>query len=67
MKIVSPADRDPGRAVEGVLHGRTLPSGLRQFHPDNPYIARHDAPKVEHLREQFPEHLQEVGNGTRIG
>lgn len=26
-----------------------------RFHPDNPYIARHDAPKVEHLREQFPD------------
>jgi peptide-methionine (S)-S-oxide reductase len=25
-----------------------------RFHPENPYIARHDAPKVEHLREQFP-------------
>jgi peptide-methionine (S)-S-oxide reductase len=25
------------------------------LHPDNPYIARHDAPKVEHLREEFPD------------
>jgi peptide-methionine (S)-S-oxide reductase len=25
------------------------------LHPDNPYIARNDAPKVEHLREQFPD------------
>jgi peptide-methionine (S)-S-oxide reductase len=25
-----------------------------RFHPDDPYIARNDAPKVEHLREQFP-------------
>lgn len=24
------------------------------LHPDNPYIAMNDAPKVEHLREQFP-------------
>jgi peptide-methionine (S)-S-oxide reductase len=24
------------------------------LHPDNPYIARNDAPKVENLREQFP-------------
>jgi peptide-methionine (S)-S-oxide reductase len=24
------------------------------LHPDDPYIARNDAPKVEHLREQFP-------------
>ncbi len=24
------------------------------LHPDNPYIAINDAPKVEHLREQFP-------------
>lgn len=24
------------------------------LHPENPYIARNDAPKVEHLREQFP-------------
>ena len=26
-----------------------------RFHPDNPYIARNDAPKVEHLHEQFPD------------
>jgi peptide-methionine (S)-S-oxide reductase len=25
------------------------------LHPDDPYIARNDAPKVEHLREQFPD------------
>src|ERR1700680_2607745 len=25
-----------------------------RFHPDDAYIARNDAPKVEHLREQFP-------------
>jgi len=25
------------------------------IHPDNPYIAINDAPKVEHLRQQFPE------------
>jgi peptide-methionine (S)-S-oxide reductase len=25
------------------------------LHPDNPYIAANDAPKVEHLREQFPD------------
>jgi peptide-methionine (S)-S-oxide reductase len=25
------------------------------LHPDNPYIATYDAPKVEHLREQFPD------------
>ncbi|MGH9640808.1 MAG: peptide-methionine (S)-S-oxide reductase MsrA [Terriglobales bacterium] len=25
------------------------------LHPDNPYIAFNDAPKVEHLRQQFPE------------
>ena len=24
------------------------------LHPEDPYIARNDAPKVEHLREQFP-------------
>lgn len=25
------------------------------LHPDNPYIARNDAPKVDHLRQQFPD------------
>ncbi len=25
------------------------------LHPDNPYIAIYDAPKVEHLRQQFPD------------
>ncbi len=25
------------------------------LHPDNPYIAYNDLPKVEHLRQQFPE------------
>jgi peptide-methionine (S)-S-oxide reductase len=25
------------------------------IHPDNPYIAAYDAPKVEHLRQQFPD------------
>jgi peptide-methionine (S)-S-oxide reductase len=26
-----------------------------RFHPDDPYIARNDAPKIERLREQFPD------------
>lgn len=26
-----------------------------RFHPDDPYIARNDAPKVVHLREEFPD------------
>ncbi|MGA7971076.1 MAG: peptide-methionine (S)-S-oxide reductase, partial [Terriglobales bacterium] len=26
-----------------------------RLHPDNPYIANNDAPKVDHLREQFPD------------
>jgi peptide-methionine (S)-S-oxide reductase len=26
-----------------------------RFHPDDPYIVRNDAPKVEQLREQFPD------------
>jgi peptide-methionine (S)-S-oxide reductase len=26
-----------------------------RFHPDDPYIANYDAPKVEQLREQFPD------------
>ena len=26
-----------------------------ELHPDNPYIAINDAPKVEHLRQQFPD------------
>jgi peptide-methionine (S)-S-oxide reductase len=26
-----------------------------RFHPDDPYIALNDAPKVEHLREEFPD------------
>jgi peptide-methionine (S)-S-oxide reductase len=26
-----------------------------RFHPDDPYIASYDAPKVEQLREQFPD------------
>jgi peptide-methionine (S)-S-oxide reductase len=25
------------------------------LHPDNPYIAINDAPKVDHLRQQFPD------------
>ena len=25
------------------------------IHPDNPYIAINDAPKVDHLRQQFPD------------
>ena len=29
--------------------------GYAKFHPDDPYIARNDGPKVEHLREQFPD------------
>jgi peptide-methionine (S)-S-oxide reductase len=28
------------------------------LHPDNPYIAINDAPKVEHLRQQYPELYQ---------
>jgi len=29
------------------------------LHPDNPYIAINDAPKVEHLRQQFPDLYKE--------
>src|SRR4029077_11643509 len=32
-----------------------------RFHPDDPYIARNDAPKVEHLREQFPDLYKKEG------
>jgi len=26
-----------------------------ELHPDNPYIAINDAPKVEHLKKTFPQ------------
>ena len=44
----------------------TPPSSIiritHRFHPENPYIARNDAPKVEHLREQFPDIYKKYGS-----
>jgi peptide-methionine (S)-S-oxide reductase len=36
-----------------------------RFHPDDAYIARNDAPKVEHLREQFPNFYKKWGQNAR--
>ena len=36
-------------------------------HPDNPYIVYNDAPKVEHLRERFPELYKQLTAGLRSG
>ena len=35
------------------------------LHPEDPYIARNDAPKVEQLREQFPNLYKKVGDSAR--
>lgn len=51
----------PRRIVTQVvpLKGFYAAEGYHQnyatLHPDNPYIAINDAPKVEHLQKQFPE------------
>ena len=37
------------------LSGRGLSPELRRPHPNQPYIVFNDAPKVEHLRQEFPD------------
>ena len=50
-----PPDRHPDRPPAGLLSRRGLPPELRaKLHPDNPYIAINDAPKVAHLKKLFP-------------
>ncbi len=50
----------PGRIVTQVVPlkafytAEAYHQNYATLHPDNPYIAINDAPKVEHLREQFP-------------
>ena len=51
-------DRDQHRADGGLLCRGGLSPGLRDLHPDNPYIAYHDLPKVENLSRLFPELYQ---------
>jgi len=50
----------PGRIVTQVVplkafyEAEAYHQNYATLHPDNPYIAINDAPKVDHLREQFP-------------
>ncbi len=51
----------PGRIVTQVVPlkafypAEAYHQNYATLHPDNPYIAINDAPKVEHLRQQFPD------------
>jgi peptide-methionine (S)-S-oxide reductase len=40
--------------LKGFYAAEAYHQNYATLHPDNPYIAINDAPKVEHLRQQFP-------------
>ena len=40
--------------LKGFYPAEAYHQNYATLHPDNPYIAYNDAPKVEHLRQQFP-------------
>lgn len=41
--------------LKGFYKAESYHQDYATLHPDNPYIAINDAPKVEHLREEFPD------------
>jgi len=41
--------------LKGFYPAESYHQDYATLHPDNPYIAINDAPKVEHLREEFPD------------
>lgn len=41
--------------LKGFYPAESYHQDYAMLHPDNPYIAINDAPKVEHLREEFPD------------
>jgi len=41
--------------LQGFYAAEAYHQNYAKLHPDNPYIAINDAPKVEHLRQQFPD------------
>jgi peptide-methionine (S)-S-oxide reductase len=41
--------------LKGFYPAESYHQDYAALHPDNPYIAINDAPKVDHLREQFPD------------
>ncbi len=41
--------------LKGFYPAEAYHQNYATLHPDNPYIAYNDAPKVEHLRQQFPQ------------
>lgn len=41
--------------LKGFYPAEAYHQNYATLHPDNPYIAINDAPKVEHLRQQFPD------------
>jgi len=41
--------------LKGFYTAEAYHQNYAALHPDNPYIAINDLPKVEHLRQQFPE------------
>jgi len=41
--------------LQGFYPAEAYHQNYATLHPDNPYIAINDAPKVEHLRQQFPD------------
>lgn len=41
--------------LKGFYAAESYHQNYAALHPDNPYIAFNDAPKVEHLRKEFPD------------
>jgi hypothetical protein len=54
-ECIPPSDRDQSRSARRFLYGQGRPPRHAALYPCRPYIMFNDAPKVEHLKQAFPE------------
>jgi len=53
--LIRPYERRVCAAAFAILRNEAYHQDYAAHHPDNPYIVNDDAPKVTHLRQQFPD------------
>ena len=58
-KVYEQADRDQGRPLEGFFPAEAYHQDYLTLHPNQPYIAYNDLPKVENLKKLFAENYIE--------
>jgi peptide-methionine (S)-S-oxide reductase len=55
---VSAGDRDGGRPAAGFYPAEAYHQDYLNRHPNDPYIAFHDWPKIDSLRKKFPVYVE---------